>query len=129
MKKKVSSVLLLLALSIGVTFGQGFTFKVLANKGQNKVRKSSGEVIVLKTGALLYEEEELLTSSDAYIGLMHKSGKTYEIRGEGTKKVAELASKVNTKKTSAASRYAQFIAAKMNEGDKNFMVIFQLYFL
>ena len=119
MKKKVSSVLLLLALSIGVTFGQGFTFKVLANKGQNKVRKSSGEVIVLKTGALLYEEEELLTSSDAYIGLMHKSGKTYEIRGEGTKKVAELASKVNTKKTSAASRYAQFIAAKMNEGDKN----------
>lgn len=119
MKKKVSSVLLSLALTIGVAFGQGFTFKVLANKGQNKVKKASGEVTVLKTGALLYEGEELLSSSDAYIGLMHKSGKTAEIRGQGSNKVADLASKINTKKTSAASRYAQFIAAKMNEGDKN----------
>ena len=119
MKKRVSSVLLVLTLSIGVTFSQGFTFKVLANKGQNKVKKSGGDVVTLKTGALLYEGEELLTSSDAYIGLMHKSGKTTEIRGEGANKVAELASKINTKKTSAASRYAQFIAAKMNEGDKS----------
>lgn len=119
MKKKVSSVLLSLALSLGVAFGQGFTFKVLANKGQNKVKKASGDVVVLKTGALLFEGEELLTSADAYIGLMHKSGKTTEIRGQGANKVAELASKINTKKTSAASRYAQFIAAKMNEGDKN----------
>lgn len=119
MKKKVSSVLLSLMLSLGVAFGQGFTFKVLANKGQNKVRKASGDVVVLKTGTLLYEGEELLTSVDAYIGLMHKSGKTTEIRGEGANKVAELASKINTKKTSAASRYAQFIAAKMNEGDRS----------
>lgn len=118
MKKKVSSALLLLTLTVAA-FGQGFTFKVLANKGQNKVKKASGEVIVLKTGALLYEDEEFLTSSDAYIGLMHKSGKTTELRGQGANKVADLASKINTKKTSAASRYAQFIAAKMNEGDKN----------
>ena len=118
MKKKVSSVLLSLALSIGVAFGQGFTFKVLANKGQNKVKKASGDVVVLKTGALLFEGEELLTSADAYIGLMHKSGKTTELRGEGANKVVDLASKINTKKTSAASRYAQFIAAKMNESDR-----------
>ena len=119
MRKKVTSVVLSLALSIGVAFGQGFIFKVLANKGQNKVKKASGDVQVLKTGALLFEGEVLLTSADAYIGLMHKSGKTRELRGEGSNKVADLASKINAKKTSAASRYAQFIAAKMDEDNRN----------
>lgn len=120
MKRRASSVVLALALTIGVAFGQqAFTFKVLANKGQNQVKKADGELAVLKTGALLYADEELVTSSDAYIGLMHKSGKTTELRSQGTHKVSELASQINTEKTSAASRYAQFIAAKMNESDKN----------
>lgn len=119
MEKKILFILLALVISMGSAMSQGFTFKVLANKGQNKVRKAGGDVVTLKTGALLFENEEILTSDDAYIGLMHKTGKTTEIRGGGSNKVADLISKINTKKTSAASRYAQFIAAKMNEGDNN----------
>ncbi len=119
MEKKISLILFSLLLTIGLAFGQEYTFKVLANKGQNKVKKQSGELVTLKTGALLYDQEEIISSEGAYIGLMHKTGKTTEVRGAGTKKVAELASKINTKKTSAASRYAQFIAAKMAEGEGN----------
>lgn len=119
MKKKVSAILLSLVLSISFTFGQQYTFKVLANKGQNKVKKSDGQLVTLKTGALLFASEELLSSDGAYIGLMHKTGKTTEVRGAGSNKISELESKINTKKTSAASRYAQFIAAKMNEGDRS----------
>ena len=119
MEKKISLILFSLLLTIGLAFGQEYTFKVLANKGQNKVKKPSGEMITLKTGALLFDQEEIISSEGAYIGLMHKTGKTTEVRGAGTKKVAELASKINTKKTSAASRYAQFIAAKMAEGEGN----------
>lgn len=119
MEKKISLILFSLVFTMGTAFSQGFTFKVLANKGQNKVKKASGELVTLKTGALLFEKEEILTSDDAYIGLMHKTGKTTEIRGGGSNKVSDLASKISTKKTSAASRYAQFIAAKMGEGDNN----------
>ncbi len=117
MEKKIVFIICTMVLTVSVAVGQSFTFKVLANKGQNKVKKPTGELVTLKTGALLFDQEEILSSEGAYIGLMHKTGKTTEIRGAGSSKVAELASKINTKKTSAASRYAQFIAAKMNEGD------------
>ncbi len=117
MEKKILFMLLTMVFTIHVAVSQGFTFKVLANKGQNKVKKANGELVTLKTGALLFDQEEILSSDDAYIGLMHKTGKTTEIRGAGSNKIADLASKINTKKTSAASRYAQFIAAKMSEGE------------
>ena len=47
MKKNVFLICILL-LTTSVVFGQGFTFKVLANKGQNKVKKESGELVTLK---------------------------------------------------------------------------------
>jgi len=117
MEKKILFMLFTMVFTIHVASSQSFTFKVLANKGQNKVKKASGELVTLKTGALLFDSEEILSSDGAYIGLMHKTGKTTEIRGAGSNKVNDLASKMNTKKTSAASRYAQFIAAKMNESE------------
>ena len=115
MEKKILFILCAFAMTIQVSVAQGFTFKVLANKGQNKVKKADGALETLKTGSLLFDGDELLTSEGCYVGLMHKTGKTTEIRAAGSNKVSDLASKINTKKTSAASRYAQFIAAKMNE--------------
>ncbi|MEO1257120.1 MAG: hypothetical protein AAFY41_19885, partial [Bacteroidota bacterium] len=51
-------------------------------------------------------------------GLMHKSGKTLEVRTPGTKKVTDLAKMVNTKSASVSSRYAKFLANKMNEKEQ-----------
>ena len=119
MEKKILFILCAFVMTVQVSLAQGFTFKVLANKGQNKVKKADGALETLKTGSLLFDGDELLTSDNCYVGLMHKTGKTTEIRVAGSNKVSDLASKINTKKTSAASRYAQFIAAKMNEKDGN----------
>ncbi len=99
----------------GTTFGQGYTFRVLANKGTNKVKKSTGQVVSLKTGATLNSGDQLVAGEGAYIGLMHKSGKTIEVRKAGTMAVTELEKKVTTGKTSVASRYAKFVNDKMNE--------------
>lgn len=99
----------------GTAFGQGYTFRVLANKGANKVKKSTGQVVSLKTGATLNSGDALVAGEGAYIGLMHKSGKTIEVRKSGTMSVAELEKKVITGKTSVASRYAKFVDSKMNE--------------
>ncbi len=95
---------------------QDYAFRVLANKGTNQVKKAgSGSPESLKTGAKLNSGDEIIASEGAYIGLMHKSGKTTEIRGAGTKKVADLEKTINTGSTSIASRYAAYVSSKMNE--------------
>jgi len=96
-----------------------YTFRVLANKGQNKVKKAGATApVTLKTGATLNSGDQLIASQGAYIGLMHRTGKTLEVRTPGTKKVSDLEKLINTKSTSVTSRYAQFLANKMEEKDK-----------
>ncbi|MEQ6166848.1 hypothetical protein AAOE16_06620 [Ekhidna sp. MALMAid0563] len=120
MRKFVSiAITTMLVFAVGIANGQGYTFRVLANKGQNKVKKEGATAAVsLKTGATLSDGDELIASQGAYIGLMHKSGKTLEVRTPGTKKVSDLAKMVNTKSASVSSRYATFLANKMNEKEK-----------
>jgi len=117
MRKVISITLtLLLVFTAELVYGQGYTFRVLANKGQNTVKRAgSAAAVALKTGATLNAGDELIASQGAYIGLMHKSGKTLEVRTPGSQKVSDLEKKINTKTASVSSRYATFLAAKMNE--------------
>lgn len=120
MRKFVSiAITIMLVFVVGVANGQGYTFRVLANKGQNQVKKEgAATAVALKTGATLSDGDQLIASQGAYIGLMHKSGKTLEVRTPGTKKVSDLAKMVNTKSASVSSRYAKFLANKMNEKEQ-----------
>jgi hypothetical protein len=115
--KKVSSILIItLLFAFGSVYGQGYTFKVLANKGTNQVKRAGSTTPeALKTGATLNAGDELVVSNEAYIGLMHKTGKTIEVRTAGTQKIADLEKKVAATNTSVASKYAAFIASKMND--------------
>jgi len=117
MKKFVTyAMALMLLFSVELVSGQGYTFRVLANKGSNKVKKAgTGQVVALKTGATLNAGDALVASNGAYIGLMHKSGKTIEVRKAGTMAVSDLEKQVKTGKSSVASRYAKFVSDKMNE--------------
>ena len=117
MKKIVTySMALMILFSAEIAFGQGYTFRVLANKGANKVKKAdTGQTIVLKTGASLNAGDELVASTGAYIGLMHKSGKTIEVRKAGTTAVTELEKNVKPGKSSISERMGVHIAEKMNE--------------
>ena len=96
-------------------FSQGYVFRVLANKGQNQVKRAAGNTEGLKTGATLKAGDQLIASSDAYIGLMHKTGKTLEVRQPGVLKVNDLEKKVAAKKTSVTSRYAQYVMNQIND--------------
>lgn len=117
MRKLISYALVAgMILIAGSVSAQDYAFRVLANKGTNQLKKAgSGEPEALKTGAKLNSGDEIIASEGAYIGLMHKSGKTTEIRGAGTKKISELEKSINTGSTSIASRYASFVMDKMNE--------------
>ncbi|MEM6736520.1 MAG: hypothetical protein AAF620_10680 [Bacteroidota bacterium] len=120
MRKYVSIVITTLFLfAFGFAEAQGYTFRVLVNKGQNKVKKAGASTALqLKTGTVLNTNDRLIASKGAYIGLMHKTGKTLEVTTSGTKKVSDLEKEVSTKTTSVASRYAKFLANKMNEKEK-----------
>ncbi len=120
MRKSYSFILIFsLLFAFTAAFGQGYTFRVLANKGQNQVKKAGASAAVaLKTGATLNADDELIVGNGSYIGLMHKTGKTIEVRTAGTQKVSAIEQKLAAKSTSVASKYAQFIASKMNEGPR-----------
>ncbi|UII33199.1 hypothetical protein LVD17_05090 [Fulvivirga ulvae] len=119
MEKNVFVLTFMLIFTVGTTFGQGYTFKVLANKGANKV-KSGSEWQALKTGASLQDGDELIISENAYLGLVHASGKTLELKAPGNHKITDLAAKVSTGGSSVASKYADFVLSKMSaEGKKN----------
>lgn len=117
MRKFVSYAFVLTLLLLSATvFGQGYAFRVLANKGTNQViREGASAAEALKTGATLNSGDEIVSTDGAYIGLMHKSGKTVEIRGAGTRKVSELEKTISTASSNIASRYASFVMNKLNE--------------
>ncbi len=117
MKRILALVVLIVAGNIAMA--QSYTFKVLANKGNNKV-KAGAEWQPLKTGSSLNSTDELEVSNGAYLGLVHSSGKTLELKEAGTHKVADLASRVSTGGSSVASKYVDFVLSKMSaEGKKN----------
>lgn len=115
----ITSTLLIFFL-VNTSYGQSFVFRVLASKGANQVKKGqSGETVPLKTGATLMSGDELIAASGAYIGLMHKTGRTIEVRNPGVTKITDLETKLANTKSSVANKYAKFVMNKMNEGDND----------
>jgi hypothetical protein len=117
---KIKNISLLLALNLlgSLLFAQDYAFKVLANKGLNEV-KSGESWAPLKTGASLKATDEVKLADNAYIGLIHVSGKPMEIKQAGNYKVAELAGKVSSG-SSVLSKYTDFILSSNSaEAKKN----------
>jgi hypothetical protein len=118
MKKNILMVALLLAASFG--HAQEYVFKVLANKGANEV-KSADAWVPVKTGASLNSTDELKIADNAYLGLVHKSGRPMEVKQAGSYKIADLAAKLGTG-NSVVNKYTDFIlSSNSEEGKKNRM--------
>lgn len=96
---------------------QEYVFKVLANKGNNSVKIEGADWTSLKTGQSLNSGDELKLSEEAYLGLMHNSGKTLEVKTPGSHTVSGLAANLKSKNTSVASKYADFVMNKMSDDE------------
>jgi hypothetical protein len=118
MKTRTLTLIFSLLASTSLVFAQDYAFKVLANKGTNEVK--TGETWQpLKTGASLRGSDEVKLSDNAYIGLVHKSGKPMELKTAGNYKVSDLASKVGTG-SSVLNKYTDFILSSNSaEAKKN----------
>jgi hypothetical protein len=86
---------------------QEVTFKVLVNKGKNEVKSKEGWVPV-KTGTSLKSDDELKVSDNSYVGLVHVSGKSLEVKDAGKYKIIDLAKKVSGG-SSVLNKYTDFI--------------------
>lgn len=107
-----------LVLMFSTTFGQDYAFKVLANKGSNEI-KSGDTWQAIKTGASLKSADELRLSENAYLGLIHASGKPLEVKESGVHKVADLAAQI-AGGTSVLNKYTDFILSSNSaEAKKN----------
>lgn len=97
---------------------QEYAFKVLANKGANEL-KNGDTWQPLKTGASLKSSDEVKLGDNAYIGLVHASGKPLELKQPGSYKVADLSAKVGSG-SSVLAKYTDFIlSSNTAEAKKN----------
>lgn len=115
MKTKLALFAIVLVVS-GQVGAQDYAFKVLANKGKNELKTGDGWQ-QLKVGATLKTEDELRISENAYLGLVHITGKAIEVRKAGKHKVVDLASEIK-ESTTVLKKYTDFMLSA-NTGPKN----------
>ena len=101
-----------------VSHAQDYDFRVLVNKGQNEVKSSSNEWQILKTGSRLKSGQEIKIVTDGYVGLVHSSGKTQELKSAGTYDIATLSSGVVAGSKNIATKYADFVRSKMSPEER-----------
>jgi hypothetical protein len=89
-------------------------FKVLVNKGKNEVKASGGSWQLIKTGSVLKTGDEVKLVDNAYLGLIHKTGKPLELKLAGSYKVVDLANKVS-QGSSVINKYTDFILSANTE--------------
>jgi len=119
MKTNCFTLIALLAISLHVSAQKlDYTFKVLVNKGKNEVKvKTGNDWLQLKTGSVLKSGDKVKISDNAYLGLIHLSGKPLEVKQSGTFEVDDLAKKLNVN-TSVINKYTDFMLSS-NEAKKN----------
>ncbi|WP_448529566.1 hypothetical protein [Raineya sp.] len=114
MLKKTTLMLAFFVVAL-VAYGQDEVFKVLASKGDVKLKATQKK---LWGGSSLKNTDEIVVGSDSYIGLMHSSGRTVELKQPGTYKVNDLAGKAAGAGSSTTSKYVSYVAGEMTKADK-----------
>jgi tetratricopeptide (TPR) repeat protein len=112
-KYLIASVLFFLG--VCVVQAQGYEFKVVASHGQVHKENSNSR---LWAGSQLSSRDKVVVGSASYLGLVHKSGKTIEIKSPGTYSIAELSAKVSNGRSSTTSKYVNYVVGEMAKAEK-----------
>ena len=115
--KKTVSLFTILTLFVAAAVAQNPVFRILATKGDNKVQQGSAWTS-MSTGSKVYKGNKVQITEGGYAGLMHKSGKTIELKTPGTFDITELEAKLSTKSTTFAEKYAKFALNDLNGDDE-----------
>lgn len=103
-----------LFLGANLLLAQNYVFKILVNKGLNQVKASNqSNWQQIKTGLALNDGDWIKVVDDAYLGLVHVSGRTKELVEAGTFEVEELSSTMGGLKKGIASKYTEFVFQRL----------------
>jgi hypothetical protein len=95
------------------TMAQTEVFKVLASRGKNTLSDGSAIFAGKKLGA----NDVVKVSESSYLGLIHNSGKTLEVKEAGTYKVADLAAKAIAKSSSITKKYSDYVVGELTKAE------------
>lgn len=118
MTRKISLLVAGLAFIAYTSVGQGYTFRVMVSKGENKVKTATGDWQALRIGGKLNDGDELKVGEDGYLGMVHKTGKTKELKTAGTYNISELGSTISASSDNIATKYADFVISKMSPEER-----------
>ncbi len=106
--------LLLSVLLITTALAQDYAFKVIVNKGSNQFRsRANMKWQAVSAGSTFQKNDELKTVENAYLGLIHSSGRTLEFRKKGIFNVLDLEASLQKRKKGLPSRYTDFVIEKI----------------
>ncbi len=93
-------------------FSQDGAFKVLATRGECHTKAGSAKTGIT-IGKRLASSDVIEIGAGGYLGLMHKSGKTLELKTPGVLTVSELESKLSSGGSSVSAKYANYVFGQM----------------
>ncbi len=110
--KKIALTYLFAAFSFLVSMAQTAKeeFKVLSQKGTNTLNSKP-----LTSGVKLYPNDKLIIGTGGFVGLLHKSGKTVELRQAGSFDIGDLSAKVSGTSVSTSKRYTDFVLNELTK--------------
>jgi hypothetical protein len=118
MKTQFISSLLVLG-SFGAFAQSGeMAFKILAVNGQVSKKDVSSEVSAA-VGQKLYSGDIITINQKGYVGLVHKSGRSLELKAPGVYDVNILSSKLSNQTTQSISKkYASYVAGELTKSEE-----------
>lgn len=119
MKLLITLSVLLLTLT---AYTQNTLFKVITSQGTAEVI-TNGKSTAIYSGARLNGGSKLKLSPNAYLGLIHITGNTIEVKQAGEYDITELAKQFTTEQSSYSKKYGDYVVQQVtsdSEAKKNY---------
>lgn len=96
-----------------LTYAQTEVFKVLASRGKNTLVDGSS----VFAGKKLLATDVIKISENSYLGLIHNSGRTLELKTPGSYRISDLSSQVLAKSSSVTKKYSDYVVSELTKSD------------
>jgi hypothetical protein len=100
---------------------QDYMFKVLASSGSNTIATGNptADWKTLRTGQKIAKEDKIKLAPNSFLGLVHKNGRTLELKSPGTYTASELAAKITTSQATFNQKYVDFMIGEITKAEKD----------
>jgi hypothetical protein len=115
--KKSLLLIAILAVFASSVFAKQYEFRVMAVKGNAEYYTGKGSWKKLHTGTKIYDGYKIKLAKKSYLGILHKTGKTLELKSKGKWTTKELAAKLNKNSSNVAGKLTNYIVDQLGEED------------